>query len=140
MTPQEVNALLTYTATMDNLVSDSEATLDLWAYTLGGVELAQAQYVVRDYYARQQPNQRQPITPAYIRSKVAQESSRAAARRAALESKPVRSHEQNLSTWRARNPEEWDRLVVQGIHDQWEQWARRGETDQACRCGCGGRP
>lgn len=139
MTPQEANALLTYTATLDNFVSDSDATLDVWAYTLAGLDLEQARYVVRDYYARQQPHERRPITPAFIRSKVHEEVHRAAAKRAALSAKPD-SKTPTIGSWRARNPAEWDRLVREGRHDLWDDWNRRGIADKPCGCGCGSRP
>lgn len=142
MTPAEATAALTYANQLDPLVPLNEASADLWAHALATVTVDQARWVIRDYYERQGADGkgRSPVNPALIRKYARTEIERAAAKRAALDAKPAKSYDAALSTWRSRNPDEWDALVRDGAHDQWSRWNRAGEADRACRCGCGSAP
>ena len=138
MTPQEANALLTSASRMDNFITGTDQEFEVWAYALGGVDYQLAASVLTEFYARREPGG-PSITPGYIRRTVGREVERAAVKRAALERGPDVNYQRQVSTWRARNSDEWDRLVAAGTHEQWAAWARRGETDQPCKCGCGAR-
>ena len=142
MTPAEATAALTYANQLDPLVPLNEANADLWAHALATVTPDQARWVIRDYYQRQGADGkgRTPVNPAVIRKHARTEIERAAAKRAALERGPDVNYQRQVNGWRARNPGEWDRLVRAGVHEQWEVWQARGETDRNCACGCGQTP
>ena len=125
MTPQETNALLDIVSRLDTFVSNNPEVFEVWQYALGGVDFQQAAHVVKTYYANLDPSNRSPITPGYIRRTVSRENERAAAKRAALESKP--SKPQVVGSWRSKNPAEWDRLMVQGAVERLERLERTGE-------------
>lgn len=139
MNTAEAAATLAYAVQIDGRIQATEANTDVWGYGLAGIPLDQIKWIIRDYYARADDSRGglQPITPGYIRSRARAENERAAAKRAALESKPVKTYEQSVDSWRARNPAEWDRLVREGVHEQWEKWRRQGEANRPCACGCG---
>ena len=139
MTPQEANALLTSASRMDNFITGTDQEFEVWAYALGGVDYQLAASVLTEFYARREPGG-PSITPGYIRRTVGREVERAAVKRAALERGPDVNYQRQVSTWRARNSDEWDRLVRAGVHEQWEAWRARGETDRNCTCGCGQTP
>ena len=139
MTPQEANALLTSASRMDNFITGTDQEFEVWAYALGGVDYQLAASVLTEFYARREPGG-PSITPGYIRRTVGREVERAAVKRAALERGPDVNYQRQVSTWRARNSDEWDRLVRAGVHEQWEAWQARGETDRNCTCGCGQTP
>lgn len=125
MTPQETNALLDIVSRIDTLVSNNPETFEVWQYALGGVDFQQAAHVVKAYYASQEVGARNPVTPSYIRRTVSRENERAAAKRAALESRP--SKPQTVGSWRAKNPAEWDRLMMQGAVERLERLEYTGE-------------
>lgn len=125
MTPQETNALLDIVSRLDTFVSNNPEVFEVWQYALGGVDFQQAAHVVKTYYANLEPSNRSPITPGYIRRTVSRENERAAAKRAALESKP--SKPQTVGSWRAKNPDEWDRLMVAGAVERLERLEYTGE-------------
>lgn len=139
MTPQEANALLTAASRMDNFITGTDQEFEVWAYALGGVDYQLAASVLTEFYARREPGG-PSITPGYIRRTVGREVERAAVKRAAIERGPDVNYQRQVNGWRARNPGEWDRLVRAGIHEQWEAWQARGETDRNCTCGCGQAP
>lgn len=139
MTPQEANALLTSASRMDNFITGTDQEFEVWAYALGGVDYQLAASVLTEFYARREPGG-PSITPGYIRRTVGREVERAAVKRAALERGPDVNYQRQVNGWRARNPGEWDRLVRAGVHEQWEAWQARGETDRNCTCGCGQTP
>ena len=139
MTPQEANALLTAASRMDNFITGTDQEFEVWAYALGGVDYQLAASVLTEFYARREPGG-PSITPGYIRRTVGREVERAAVKRAAIERGPDVNYQRQVNGWRARNPGEWDRLVRAGVHEQWEAWQARGETDRNCTCGCGQTP
>lgn len=67
---RNANALMTYANQIDPLVPANKAALDVWAYRLGNVNFEQAQAVIVEYYANQQPGERTPITPRGIASRI----------------------------------------------------------------------
>lgn len=125
MTPQETNALLDAAARIDSLILNTDETFEVWQFALGGVDYQQAAHVMKAYYAMQEVGARNPITPGYIRRTASRESERAAAKRAAIEARPAKPV--SVSSWRSRNPAEWDRLKTQGAVDRLEDMERRGE-------------
>ena len=135
MNDQEVNVLLTEVSQVDNFVKNTDQEFEVWRFALAGVDYALAREVVIRFHAEKEPGG-PSITPGYIRRAVAREVERAAVKRAALERGPDVHYQRQVNTWRARNPQEWDRLKAEGVHIQWEAWANRGETDRPCRCGC----
>ena len=139
MTPQEANALLTAASRMDNFITGTDQEFEVWEYALGGVDYQLAASVLTEFYARREPGG-PSITPGYIRRTVGREVERAAVKRAAIERGPDVNYQRQVNGWRARNPGEWDRLVRAGVHEQWEAWQARGETDRNCTCGCGQAP
>ena len=141
MTPQETNVLLTEAALLDNFIVPDKAgaMLQVWHQALRGVDFACGRQVLQTFYANREPGGAS-ITPGHIRKTTAREIERAAVKRAALERGPDVNYQRQVNGWRARNPGEWDRLVRAGVHEQWEAWQARGETDRNCTCGCGQTP
>lgn len=127
MTPVEATAALTYANQLDPRVPVNEANADLWASALAGATAEQVKWIIRDHYTRATDSRGEAptITPALIRRRAHAEAERAAARRAALESKP--SKPQSISSWRSKNPQEWDRLMLQGAVSRLERLERTGE-------------
>ena len=127
MTPTEATAAMTYANQLDGRVPVNEANADLWASALAGATVEQVRWIIRDHYTRATDSRGEAptITPALIRRRAHTEAERAAARRAALESKP--SKPQTVGSWRSQNPDEWDRLMVQGAVERLERLERSGE-------------
>ena len=127
MTPVEATAALTYANQLDPRVPVNEANADLWASALAGATADQVKWIIRDHYTRATDSRGEAptITPATIRRRAHTEAERAAARRAALESKP--SKPRTVGSWRMKNPEAWDRLMVEGAVSRLEGLEHRGE-------------
>ena len=127
MTPTEATAAMTYANQLDGRVPVNEANADLWASALAGATAEQVRWIIRDHYTRATDSRGEAptITPALIRRRAHTEAERAAARRAALESRP--SKPQSIGSWRSKNPQEWDRLMVQGAVERLERLERTGE-------------
>ena len=105
---------MTYANQIDARIQLNDATLDAWWVAMEHVDFDAAKWGITDYYAKANPNGThgvQVLLPAALKHRVNAEVERRAARKRALAPKPVKSPTQ---TFRARNPELWDRLVEEG--------------------------
>lgn len=114
MTPEEAATVLTYINQADPLVPLNDTTSDVWWEAIKRFEFDQAIWCIKDYYANTKPDwsgKIQPLAPAVLRSRISDAQERATAKRRALE--PPAKHT-SPGSFRARNPEQWDALVIKG--------------------------
>lgn len=107
---QETITFLRWLCEHEYRVQYSDAAVEVWHYSLRSVEPAVAKQAVLEHY---KANETVVATPGGIAKRAANiKSSREAGKSAAIDP-PAQPVKHPLS-WRARNPEEWDRLFEQG--------------------------
>lgn len=115
----ETNAFLTWLSQHDGRVSNGVAAVEIWQASLATATPAEAKQAVLDHY---RGNEAVAATPGGIRKRAQTLRTTAEAQtRAVTAGPPVK----NPSSWRARNPAEWDRLFAQGREQRREELARR---------------
>lgn len=93
----------------DPRVQFNESAVEFWHYALRTVDPAVAKQAVLEHVKQ---HENTPATPAAISKRSGYiKSSRDAGQRAI---EPPRNRVKHPLSWRARNPEEWDRLFEQG--------------------------
>ncbi|MHA7210811.1 hypothetical protein [Arthrobacter sp. MDT1-65] len=121
MDNREVVAMLTWINQVDPRVMLNEASVETWAYSMRTITPGDAKLAVLEHY---RANEHLTATPGtiYKRALTYRVSKDATTR--ALEAK---LHiVKNPETYRARNPEEWDRLKKQGAEDRKADLRARG--------------
>lgn len=109
MDHKQTIAMLTWINQVDPRVMLNQAAAETWAYSLRSVEPAVAKQAVLEHY---KANESIAASPGAISKRAANiKNSREAGQRAI--DPPAQPVKHPLS-WRARNPEEWDRLFEQG--------------------------
>lgn len=125
MIEQEIVAAVTYANAIDPRVQSNQPTYELWHKVLHKHQYVEAQAAIQLFYERYtDPTQRPVVDPASIRRIIAQETTRAVAKQDAIEATPRTVT--NPMSWRARNPEEWDRLFAKGAADRQADLRARG--------------
>lgn len=134
MTPQECAAIMAYANQIDPRVQVNDATLDVWWVAMEHEGFDQAKWCIRDYYATANPNDNRglpALSPATLRHRISGHKERAESQRRSIEAtKPVRT----VGSFRQRNPDEWDRLVIQGRDEYRADLAARGMNPHAESC------
>lgn len=128
MTPEEVTQALTYTNQIDPRVQLNDANEDVWRYSLSGAHVDQVRWVIRDYYGsgvNADGGGQQPITPAYIKRRAAQEAERAASKRTALERGQRETFHIGKHIGNLRESPEFQQAVTQGTIDHLDNLERR---------------
>lgn len=126
MNPTEAATVLTYINQADPLVPLNDTTSDIWWEAIKRYEVEQAVWCINDYYANTKPGwdgKIPPLTPAVLRSRMSDALERATAKRRALEPPPKHT---NPESFRARNPEKFDSLMVKGRDERRAELERRG--------------
>lgn len=121
MDTRETVAMLTWINQVDPRVMLNDAAVETWAYSMKTIPVSDAKIAVLEHY---RANDHLAATPGtiYKRALTYRVSKDAATR--ALE---TRLHVvKNPETYRARNPEEWDRLKRQGAADRQADLRARG--------------
>jgi len=109
MDHKQTIAMLTWVNQVDPRVMLNEANVDVWAYSMRSVDPAVAKQAVLEHY---KANESIAASPGAISKRAANiKASREAGQRAI---EPPRSQVKHPMSWRARNPEEWDRLFGTG--------------------------
>ena len=124
MDHKQTIAMLTWINQVDPRVMLNEAAAETWAYAMRTTPADVAKQAVLEHY---KANESIAASPGAISKRSANiRTSREAGERAiALEpSKPVA----HPMSWRARNPEEWDRLMAVGAEERRRDLISRGRT------------
>jgi len=109
MDHKQTIAMLTWVNQVDPRVMLNEANVDVWAYSMRSVEPAVAKQAVLEHY---KANESIAASPGAISKRASNiKASRDAGQRAI---EPPRNQVKHPMSWRARNPEEWDRLFGTG--------------------------
>jgi hypothetical protein len=124
MDHKQTIAMLTWVNQVDPRVMLNEANVEVWAYAMRNTPADVAKQAVLEHY---KANESIAASPGAISKRSANiRTSREAGERAiALEpAKPVA----HPMSWRARNPEEWDRLQEVGRQERQRDLASRGRA------------
>jgi len=124
MDHKQTIAMLTWINQVDPRVMLNEAAAETWAYAMRTTPADVAKQAVLEHY---KANESIAASPGAISKRSANiRTSREAGERAiALEpSKPVA----HPMSWRARNPEEWDRLMAVGAEERRRDLISRGRA------------
>jgi len=109
MDHKQTIAMLTWVNQVDPRVMLNEANVDVWAYSMRSVDPAVAKQAVLEHY---KANESIAASPGAISKRASNiKASREAGQRAI---EPPRNQVKHPMSWRARNPEEWDRLFEAG--------------------------
>jgi len=122
MNLEEAVTLMTWVNQHDARVQITKASRDIWANALGPYTYDESRQAVLDHYRLTDED---PVTPAKIRKRAELVRSQRTGRQSAIEANPKQSSKHPLS-WRARNPEEWDRLFELGRQERRDDLQRRG--------------
>jgi hypothetical protein len=116
----ETNAFLTWVTQHDGRIANSVAAVEIWQASLANATPAEAKQAILDHY---RGNETVPATPGGIRKRTHALRTTAEAQASAITAGPVVKHP---NSWRARNPEEWDRLHEEGRQERRNELAARG--------------
>jgi len=109
MQVQEVISMLRWINEGDPRVQFNDSAVEFWHYSLRTVDAAVAKQAVLEHVRQHEAI---AVTPAAIAKRASNiKTSREAGQRAI---EPPRNQVKHPMSWRARNPEEWDRLFEAG--------------------------
>lgn len=120
MNLEETNYFLGWLSGHDSRVSNGVAAVEVWQASLSGATAAEAKQAILDHY---RGNEAVMATPGGIRKRTQTLRTTAEAQTRALTAAAPIKHP---NSWRARNPEEWDRLFEEGREDRGAELAARG--------------
>ncbi|MDQ5860677.1 MAG: hypothetical protein M3536_00240 [Actinomycetota bacterium] len=109
MDHKQTIAMLTWINQVDPRVMLNEASAETWAYAMRNIPTDVAKQAVLEHY---KAHESIAASPGAISKRAANIKASDEARQAALEPPP--GPWKDPETWRARNPEEWDRLKAEG--------------------------
>ena len=121
MDHKQTIAMLTWINQVDPRVMLNEANVEVWAYAMSTVATDIAKQAVLEHY---KANESIAASPGAISKRAANIKNSREAKQAALEP-PAKPFKHPMS-WRARNPEEWDRLMEQGRQERLADLKQRG--------------
>jgi len=119
---EETVALMTWVNQHDARVQLNGPSRDIWANALRPYSYDECMQAVLDHY---RINDDESVTPAKIRKRAELVRTQRTGRQSAIEANPKQSSKHPMS-WRARNPEEWDRLMEQGRQERLADLQARG--------------
>ena len=122
MNLEETVALMTWVNQHDARVQLNGPSRDIWANALRPYSYDECMQAVLDHY---RINDDESVTPAKIRKRAELVRTQRTGRQSAIEANPKQSSKHPMS-WRARNPEEWDRLMEQGRQERLADLQARG--------------
>ena len=109
MDHKQTIAMLTWINQVDPRVMLNEASVDVWAYAMSNIPGDVAKQAVLEHY---KATEQVAASPGIISKRANAIRNSREAKQNALEP-PARPFKHPMS-WRARNPEEWDRLMEEG--------------------------
>jgi len=121
MDHKQTIAMLTWINQVDPRVMLNEANVEVWAYAMQNVAGDVAKQAVLEHY---KANESIAASPGAISKRALNIKNSREANQAALEP-PTPAYKHPMS-WRARNPEEWDRLMEQGRQERRDDLKARG--------------
>ena len=121
MDHKQTLAMLTWINQVDPRVMLNEANVEVWAYAMSTVATDIAKQAVLEHY---KANESIAASPGAISKRAANIKNSREAKQAALE--PPAAPFKHPMSWRARNPEEWDRLMEQGRQERLADLKQRG--------------
>ena len=125
MNEEQVVHCLTYISQLDARVQINAASSDLWFYAIEALPMDKVIWIIRDYYATANPNSVggvPALTPATLKHRLRDMQERTASKQRALEPPPKVAP---AASYRGRNPEQWDALVIKGRDDHRADLTRR---------------
>jgi hypothetical protein len=122
---QETITFLRWLCEHEYRIQYSDAAVEVWHYSLRSVEPAVAKQAVLEHY---KANEAVVATPGGIAKRARNIATSREAGQRAIEA-PAQPVKHPLS-WRARNPEEWDRLFEEGRRQGNEERRRATEARQ----------
>jgi len=124
MNLEETVAIMTWVNQHDPRVQLNKPSRDIWANALQPYSYDEAMQAVLDHYRL---NDDESVSPAKIRKRAELVRSQRTGRESAIEANPKQSSKHPTS-WRSRNPEEWDRLLEVGQQQRRDDLISRGIT------------
>lgn len=121
MDHKQTIAMLTWINQVDPRVMLNEANVEVWAYAMQNVPGDVAKQAVLEHY---KATEQVAASPGIISKRAQAIRNSREAKTSALEP-PAAPYKHPLS-WRARNPEEWDRLMEQGRQERRADLQKRG--------------
>ena len=120
MDHKQTIAMLTWINQVDPRVMLNEANVEVWAYAMSVTPADVAKQAVLEHYKH---NEGIAASPGAISKRAANIRNSREAKNSALEALPPVKHP---SSWRSRNPEEWDRLFELGRQQRKAELEARG--------------
>ena len=120
MDHKQTIAMLTWINQVDPRVMLNEANVEVWAYAMSATPADVAKQAVLEHYKH---NEGIAASPGAISKRAANIRNSREAKNSALEALPPVKHP---SSWRSRNPEEWDRLFELGRQQRKAELEARG--------------
>lgn len=114
-------AMLTWINQVDPRVMLNEASAETWAYAMSSTPADVAKQAVLEHY---KAHEQFAASPGAISKRAANIKTSREAKQNALE--PPLPPFKDPNSWRARNPEEWDRLKEQGRQQRQDDLRARG--------------
>lgn len=121
-------AYLTWLSQADNRIQVTDPNVEIWGNALATIPTATVKAVTLEHY---RVNEQIMPTPAIIRKAGIAAAARETAKHSALEAAPV---VRNPNSYRASDPERWDRLVAEGRDRHRADLRARGITPHAEAC------
>jgi len=121
MDHKQTIAMLTWINQVDPRVMLNEANVEVWAYAMQNVAGDVAKQAVLEHY---KANESIAASPGAISKRALNIKNSREAKAQALE--PPAAPFKHPMSWRARNPEEWDRLMEQGRQERRDDLKARG--------------
>ena len=120
MDHKQTIAMLTWINQVDPRVMLNEANVEVWAYAMSATPADIAKQAVLEHY---KANEGIAASPGAISKRALNIRNSREAKTSALEALPPVKHP---SSWRSRNPEEWDRLFELGRQQRKAELEARG--------------
>jgi hypothetical protein len=120
MDHKQTIAMLTWINQVDPRVMLNEANVEVWAYAMSATPPDVAKQAVLEHY---KANEGIAASPGAISKRAGYIRNSREAKTSALEALPPVKHP---SSWRSRNPEEWDRLFEEGRQQRKAELESRG--------------
>lgn len=126
----ETTRLIIWVNQFDPFVQANDAAADIWQHSMGPLTYTEAEEAVVQHYRANPGQQAQP--GAILKRALNNRASKDAGTRAIEVPKTRRELEasdgKTQRSWRARNPEEWDRLKEQGRLERQADLRARGRA------------
>lgn len=129
LTEKQMKMLILEANAVNPFVQMNPPTLDAWMRNLAAYDVDTVRRAIKAHEDTPAPQGQRPAPdPANMRRWIANDRAREAARTQALTPAPARST--GVTSWRQKNPAEWDRLVQRAAVERLERLERTGEIGE----------